>query len=805
MFCNISFAADPIEPRRSEYAIQSGDTLIKITHYHFSPEKLDNYIRAIEITNGKMLIATRNQIFSFDGEKAFDIIEAENVRLTGINHIASDKQGGIWVWQQLRDRYPAVQNIATFCREKNEFLPLKEWFSDQSELKNMQFRHFGKLPNSELLLNSVDGRIFKITERREIKELELELPSKFLGLRKNDNILLEQEGVTGKFLVEIGLNGEEIFSSEINLVISAFASCIETKGFISCSEQTGDSATLWNFRTTETNWDFPSGFSTHYEGSFLKNMETFFKTQDGLVSIYRPKGDSLKKDHHLSILCQTHLNNSIPSLIHLQKHGTWIGSSLGLTYMTTGPAKFRTVLNEPQSPGISFRKLQYIDDSTIWAASYSGLFELELNEQKKIIPQEVDSDKENCAGRFIHTFKMSPNKEGVTYFSMNEWRVLNKENLECKVSSLGDLGIIEVWDIVHLWDEYFYIATDVGLYLFSESDESISFVNIMTGEDQEFTRNINRVHFNQNTKDLILCTGNGLIFADLKSEDPHVPVLNNLIKARRNVNDCIFLDDGTLMVSTWDDGMYWLSFPDFKVLRHFHVGYAIASNSTHNFSRDSRGRIWFSSNHGLYILDTSLEVVRKFNALNGIKELEFNHLALAVPNQNSKPTVYGGINGLTYFFPESVETVKRSKEPETLFFSITGSPKTINDRISIREMGEKIFLRRGTKGFKLHFDTEYLDRQIKVSYRIKDSGDPWQKAFYGVINSFEWEKGSYNLELLLELPNKELIYLENNLEIKIGGWQPGITEILIGIFSLNLLIWIIVYKKIRTKRKIVKF
>ncbi|TVR81737.1 MAG: hypothetical protein EA409_06230 [Saprospirales bacterium] len=790
-----SYANGRIEPKLTEYSIQSGDTLIKVFHYQFPTEVIDNYVAAIDIKDGKMLIATSSQIFSFDGQRVIDIVEVENFRLREINQIARDKEGGIWVWHQSQEAMPGAENIAVLSQETNEFIPFKDWFNHQPKFENMQFRSLDKLPTSELLLNSVDGRIFILSNKNKIRELDLEFPSRYLGQRAKGSILLEQEREEEKKMVEVSLSGDHKFSYQIHPDISGFYRCSESHETINCLEFIGDSATIWNFKTGKIGWEFSSKLGIYDEGDFLWNMDIYFKDHNGLLSVYRPGSESLQLDHHLSIICQKHLNNTIPQLIHIQENGVWMGSSLGLTYATYGPSNFKAAMNQPQALEISIRRVHYLNDSTIWAASNNGLFELELNQDFELVEKKIDSFIASCAGRFIHTFAESPNKPGTYYFTMNEWRIADTENNECRIISLGDIGILEVWDIVHLWGDYFYLATDIGLYLFDESEESIIFVDIITGKEQKFTTRINRIYFDPKTKDVILCTGNGLIFADLKSEDPHVPVLNHLIKARRNINDFIFLDDGSFLISTWDDGLYWLSYPDFKIIQHFQRGNFLYSSSTYNLIKDSRGRIWFSANYGLYVLDPALEIVRKFNTLSGLHELEFNHLAVGASSKKSNPLIYGGINGITYFSPDDIETISEEKFPEILSMTTVGSDGITIKEFIFKDEEENIIIRRGTEGFKLTFKTEYLQRQVQLSYRIKDSGESWKKASGGLIHCANWDKGHYSLELLLELPGKELIYLDNKLKIQVGGWEPGVMEILIGFMGLALLFWVVRFLK----------
>lgn len=283
-------------------------------------------------------------------------------------------------------------------------------------------------------------------------------------------------------------------------------------------------------------------------------------------------------------------------------------------FASVQPLNFHTSLEMDQTPGNSFRKIEYMNDSEIMAASYRGIFHLKFDNDQKIIEKDGSIPLKNiCSGRFVHTFLESPNYDGITYFSMDEWRRFDNQSQSCLVENILQYGFSEVWDIVHLWDSYMYLATNNGLYLFDEALDSFSFVDIATGQKGPFEATINRIKYDKQSQQLFLCTQSGLVMADLKTGDPHIPILNALILPRRNVNDVLLLQDGSMMVSTWNDGIFWLSQPDYKILRHFNQNYLLASNSTHNLTTDSLGRVWFSANKGLYLMDPEKEVIRKFN------------------------------------------------------------------------------------------------------------------------------------------------------------------------------------------------
>ncbi|MDX1454035.1 MAG: diguanylate cyclase [Gammaproteobacteria bacterium] len=115
------------------------------------------------------------------------------------------------------------------------------------------------------------------------------------------------------------------------------------------------------------------------------------------------------------------------------------------------------------------------------------------------------------------------------------------------------------------------------------------------------------------------------------------------------------------------DGSLWVATvfgvnrirPDGSITR---LGMAAGLNSdlTYGVVEDRRGMIWISTNKGLNELDPVTGAIRQFDVTDGLQSNEFNSGAQYVAEDGE--VFFGGINGLSAFYPESIQ--RRTTPPK---------------------------------------------------------------------------------------------------------------------------------------------
>ncbi len=109
---------------------------------------------------------------------------------------------------------------------------------------------------------------------------------------------------------------------------------------------------------------------------------------------------------------------------------------------------------------------------------------------------------------------------------------------------------------------------------------------------------------------------------------------------------------GRLWVGTLGGGLDRLD-ATAQTFTHFTVEDGLPNNVVNGIEEDAHGHLWISTNKGLAKLDPDTGQVVSYTRADGLQSNQFN-----VTSSLKRPSgelVFGGINGLTRFFPEDLK------------------------------------------------------------------------------------------------------------------------------------------------------
>lgn len=796
-------AQTSVEPTQS--TIRIGEDIIQMTHFNFQNTTVDNYIRAMEINNqGTITIASRNEIFKFDGSEIFEVIDSGEKRLMEINRISVDRGGNIWTWQYIRNRTEPVQNLSVFEMVSGRHISARKIFGNFSDLISSRIERIKVSPSGEIIINTKSGDLFLVNAIDDIQQIRIENPFFLLGFTPDGSIIGKKQINEKEYsLTELSLNAE-IIANYIDLFSETrFEYCNYHAGQLICYDLTDSDFAVWTFHINDDQIRLKNKIQLDKDAELLPNYPGYYKVGDqGRYSFFRWTEEGFMEDSVFSKTLKSLFSTTLPQSLIYDKDIIWIGSITGLTAVQLAPAKFRSALQEGSSPGISTRKIDYLNDSIIQVASYRGLFQLNFHENDEL---KIKDGKENlidCAWIYVHTYARSPVRENLFHFGMDHLRTFDKNSGSCQIIYLNQHGVTDVWDITYLWGDYFYIASNTGLFLFDEYERTVQKVEHFRNSDieKEFRDRVNRINFDPVSKEFYLSTEKGLIHGNIKDNNPLEPKIESILLSGKNVNDLIIFGEDDLFASTWCSGVYRLQRPDYEIIRNFNTNNFLSSNATHNLYADSLNRVWFSANNGLYLLCPEREVIREFNIIDGIHESEFNHLSIAIPENASLPLIYGGINGLVYFYPYQFDvyekvSISKLQKLELIAGQGVASHSLRFDKLS---KNEKIHVGGRYSGLRLIFGSDYLQAQKKLLYRPMDSDLPWKRAGSGgIIPTSSLERGLNRLELMLVLPNNNIIIFDEGLSINLGFTYPKLSTLLL--VTLLVIVGSFIFIYLRTK------
>lgn len=201
-----------------------------------------------------------------------------------------------------------------------------------------------------------------------------------------------------------------------------------------------------------------------------------------------------------------------------------------------------------------------------------------------------------------------------------------------------------------------------------------------------------------------------------------------------SINDIFQDTNGRIWLGTEQDGIILLS-PDLKTLaRYTTESHAIANNDIKSIVEDKDGMIWLSTNSGLSKLVLKSETIDNPNVSNyditdGLQGDQFAARAGTIVDDGR--VMFGGLNGLTVFNPDNLETFKIQQHPTFVGLEVKGEVMEVGAENSplIKDITEldEIRLNPTQNDFVIKFEALDFIRPDDVVYRYKMSGydDDW--------------------------------------------------------------------------------
>jgi signal transduction histidine kinase/ligand-binding sensor domain-containing protein len=221
---------------------------------------------------------------------------------------------------------------------------------------------------------------------------------------------------------------------------------------------------------------------------------------------------------------------------------------------------------------------------------------------------------------------------------------------------------------------------------------------------------------------------------------------------------------------------------------------------------ESGDYIWFSSNKGLIKMNKYTFEITNFDVFDGLQDNEFNSAAL---KYSDGMFYFGGINGITAFYPDSIRQTSEYNKLKFTKLSINGKQvypkKKYSNQIVIKESittAKKITLSYKQKLFAIEFSAlEYLQpKKIKYRYKLLPASEDWiELNNKNSITFTDLPPGKYILEIQSSNPKQK--WLDNAIMVNIHIIPPFYKRIWFYIFIAVIFSFLIVlYIKIRINR-----
>ncbi len=186
-------------------------------------------------------------------------------------------------------------------------------------------------------------------------------------------------------------------------------------------------------------------------------------------------------------------------------------------------------------------------------------------------------------------------------------------------------------------------------------------------------------------------------------------------------------------VNTFNTGIFVLtadSAGTYSVKNRITTKEGLPDNTTYASMADQHDNEWISTNNGLAYYDSNKNNIITFNIEEGIQDPEFNRLAYL--RCRNGELLFGGINGLNIFHPDSLKQNIYEPKPQ-----IIGVGTTAN--FSSEESFEKYFTFLNTSA---PLQLNHAERNLKFDFFIADYSEPSRANIYYRLDPLDpgWSK-----------------------------------------------------------------
>jgi len=458
---------------------------------------------------------------------------------------------------------------------------------------------------------------------------------------------------------------------------------------------------------------------------------------------YDMKGDSLIKRYVHSDDQVTSISNNVVYSILLDKNDQlWAGTGKYLNLFYKNEI-FYKIQNKPELKGslnsnVVFSILK--DNKDLWVGTSGGGINLIRGRKRFTFTKNTHNLPSNIC------FSLLGDK-GSIWAGTREGLVIIKN---CS----SEYKTMRTQNVFHSAKDVTSLSADFIRYIYKDSDENIWLctsgggLNLFTGDVSENEYVFRHYRHNPNNKNSIasdqvnyilqtgknkywIATDKGLsimTFNDKKS--------NNADFSRLMINDSVVLDkpvvytllkdkEGGIWIGT-TGGIYYLKN---KSLQYFSVKEGLPDNVIYAILEDFQGNIWISTNKGLSRFDREAETFTNYHQADGLSSEEYDLHAKFIDKNGI--LYFGGIDGITYFNPGKLPSVKPANKLYIDNIQITNidenSVETVylenNQRLSVKQKQFPVTINFSDINLKYYKNTTFAYRLLPDNTRwnmIKD-------------------------------------------------------------------------------------
>lgn len=696
-------------------------------------------------SDGYMWFGTNDGLNRYDGY-SFDIIKSteneENTLWPGIiGSIVDDDDGNLW-----------IGSSSGLSKLNTKTLEIERVYSDINDSKKISNKHIWDLfkdSKGNIWIGTENGLNMYVKETGEYKKYFLgDMDNKTLSENFITSIC---EGVNGDIWVSTkeGLN---VISTKTNQIKKINTKISNSKNLPVINEL---------YRDTFNNiW-----IGTQADGIFKYNLDT------GNVDILKDINKLYGSEKY-----------AINSIYEDLKGDIWIGSKGGLVKYSSfdGSVNIYTSnqYDDDSLVNTSVQSIYRDREGLMWIGTYSGISILNpnqnfINYKKRALSNNTLSD--NSIGGIYE------DKNGVLWIGTNNGglNALNKKNGEVKQYKFNpnDTNTIPsntCYQVVGDGEGNIWIATKDGLARLDPKTDIVKRYYHSDSNDNSLIHNdVKDLYFDEEGK-LWIATRDGLdvfdpktseftnlndIFIDNNVGETHVRRIfrdsrglywfgmgwnGGLIRYNNNTkevkvfkneagNNESLSNNAIKGINEDSEGYIWVTTsngicrldPKTDKIKTYTEKDGLANDYAYGILIDEKDNLWISTNGGLSRFDKKSETFENFTVVDGIQSNEFN--GTAEFKSETGEMYFGGINGVTAFFPDKISKEARDDVKVTIKKFEVYNNKDI-------KYSEDIYLYNNENTFSIEFFKPFYSNLGKSNYEYMLEGFDKEWIYSGTRN-----------------------------------------------------------------------
>jgi len=394
----------------------------------------------------------------------------------------------------------------------------------------------------------------------------------------------------------------------------------------------------------------------------------------------------------------------ISSMVKDKANNLWIGSYEGLTKIDLKPFKFGLFPKNRQISTFNVTAMALSFDNNIWIGSRrSDLLYLKQNpHNKELVIVKNYNFRHLLSDGIFAIFPVSSEilwlgtSDGIFEFNTHTGNIFRVKPQK-PVTNFLENNSIHAFHLDkrgRLW-----IGSEYGLHQYDQKNRLWK-AYVQLPDSQGAPIHSVRCFAADDKNNLWIGTNDGLICYNIDSKE-YKKYLSNPHKSIRSIPSnsiysLLYTQNKQLWVGT-NAGLcrYNPSSDDFWVLTEV-VG--LPNNTIYAMQDDAHGNIWLTTNKGIVKFEPAGEIFTTYDLADGIQGYEFNRGACLKSSDNQ--IFFGGVNGLNYFYPDSITPFPQ--EPSTVITALEIVTVGIRRNYSISP-GMEIVIPARAKMFTLYF------------------------------------------------------------------------------------------------------